>query len=102
MSVPRKHPAKAEAPSVAAVPAEGLAGDLGDQVEAAVVVEEGQAVQFGGGGDDRVYRAGAAMLTQGGELTLDLPGAGIGAVVDREPGVAGRRSIPVTEWQSVR
>src|ERR1700722_6842164 len=75
--------------SVRPVPAQRLPGDPGDGGEVPVVMEQCQAEQFRGRRDDKVYRPGAAVLAQGGEIALHLPGAGVSAVVDRYPAEGG-------------
>ena len=50
-----------------------LAGDLGDEVEVAVVVEQGETGLFGGGGDEQIGDL-ASPLAAGGEEALDLAG----------------------------
>jgi hypothetical protein len=75
--------------SVRPVPAQGLPGDPGDGGKVPVVMEQRQAKQFRGRGDDKVHRPGAAVLTQGGEVALHLPRASVRTVMDRHPAEGG-------------
>src|SRR5256714_9387218 len=53
-------------------PLRGLTGDRGDELEVLVHVQNGVAGAFGGSGDEQVGYAGSTVLTQVGELPLDL------------------------------
>jgi len=72
-------------PLVWAVPLERLSGDRGDALEVPVPVQKSQPLQLGRGGHHEVDGSGAAVLSALGEDLLDLPGAVVGAVVDRHP-----------------
>jgi hypothetical protein len=67
------------------VPLKCLPGYGCDAFEVAVAMEQGQALQFGGGGHQKVHRSGAAVLSALGECLLDLPRSVVGAVIDRYP-----------------
>lgn len=75
----------------------GLAGEGGDHVEVAVVVEDGQPVQLRGGGDEQVGERQGMVEARVERAALDLQGAGEGVVVAAqvvksvEPGADTRR-----------
>ena len=53
----------------------GLAGDRGDEVEVFVDVEDGEAVELRGSGDEKVWDRWCPVLSLVGEKGLDLDGA---------------------------
>ena len=66
-----------------------MAGDVGDEVEVLVEVEDGEVVQLRGCGDDEVGDGGCPVLASVGEEHLDRHGAvydGGSEVLDREEG----------------
>jgi hypothetical protein len=63
----------------------GLTGDPRDDAEVAVVVQQRQAVQLRGRGDDKIHRPRAPVLAFTRQLALHVPGTGEGTVVHRHP-----------------
>ncbi len=58
-----------------AVPLHSLTGDCGDTFEVVVAVQEGQSLEFRGGGNDEVNSSRTTVLTALGQQLLNLPGA---------------------------
>jgi len=87
--------------SHASDPLNGLTGDIGDELEVLVVMQDGELCQFGSGGDEQVWDGRRPVLAAFGERDLDFHGAVFdrrGEVLDRH---AGEWWVPMTGPQVV-
>jgi hypothetical protein len=81
------------------VPLKCLPGNRRNAFEVPVTVQKGQTLEFRRSGNDQIDGAGAATPASLGQYVLDLPGAVVGAVVDRYPSEEQWECISGLSWK---